>query len=56
MSELAHYYREVACNSSTWAHPEKAKCQCGGGWWLSEVDTWHACPYHNDPEDGHPED
>jgi len=42
-----HYFYEVARNSTTWAHPEAERCGCcGGGWWSSEVDTWHKCPYH----------
>jgi len=42
-----HYYQEVACNSSTWADADAARCGCRGrGWWLSEVDTWHCCPCH----------
>jgi hypothetical protein len=42
-----HYYYEVACNSRTWADEDPARCGCRGrGWWSSEVDTWHQCPYH----------
>jgi hypothetical protein len=54
MSIHLHYYNEVARNSSTWAHPDRDLCGCGGGWWLSEVDTWHKCPYH-DKDATHPE-
>jgi hypothetical protein len=54
MSELSHYYNEVACNSSTWSHPDKKHCGCrGSGWWLSELDTWHECPYHDGPHPDH---
>ena len=53
MSELSHYYQEVACNSSTWADPDAAKCGCSCGWWLSEVDTFHKCPFHDGP---HPDE
>lgn len=54
MSVYTHYYREVALNSSTWAHHDRALCSCRGGWWLSELDTWHKCPYH-DKDAPHPE-
>lgn len=50
---LQTYYNEVCLNSSTWAHPNRTKCSCRGGWWLSELDTWHKCPYHKGP---HPEE
>jgi hypothetical protein len=51
-----HYYHEVACNSSTWADEDPARCGCRGrGWWSSEVDTWHQCPYHGQGVP-HPED
>ena len=30
-----------------WAYPDAAHCACsGGGWVLSNWDTWHCCPYH----------
>ena len=55
MSEATLYYREVACNSTTWSHPDEAVCSCHGrGWWNSEVDTWHKCPFHA-PDAVHPE-
>jgi len=39
-----------------WAHPDPARCRChGGGWALSEVDTWHECPIHFTGQP-HPED
>ena len=56
MSELSHYYNEVACNPSVWSDSDPAKCGCrGGGWFLSEVDTWHRCPAHGKGV-AHPED
>ncbi|GAG46744.1 unnamed protein product [marine sediment metagenome] len=56
MSELSHYYNEIARNPSTWSNPDASVCGCGGGgWWLSEVDTWHSCPAHNNGQ-RHPED
>lgn len=54
-NEYTQYYHEVACNSSTWAHTDPSLCGCrGGGWWCSEVDTWHKCPIHK-PNACHPE-
>lgn len=49
MSELTQYYTEFASVASCWASPEKSECGCRGrGWFLSEVDTLHCCPYHYD--------
>jgi hypothetical protein len=46
MSEYETYYREV-CTSHAWADHDADDCGCKGrGWWLSEIDTWHACPFH----------
>ncbi len=56
-SEYKTYYDEIARNSSTWAHPRAALCGCrGGGWWISEVDTMHECPYHYSKDQPHPDD
>ena len=45
-----------AC-SGAWADLNPNKCGCRGkGWFLSDVDTWHPCRFHCDPEAGHPED
>lgn len=53
MSEYETYYREVACNSTTWAVPDADRCGCRGtGWWVSEVDTYHECPFHYDGQPG----
>lgn len=55
MSELQRYYDSF--KTGYWAHPEKDKCRCrGGGYALSEVDTWHECPYHHVPGQPHPEE
>jgi hypothetical protein len=56
MSELQQYY-DLFCRTNRWAHPDSEyACGCRGrGWWLSEVDTWHKCPYH-EPNAPHPED
>jgi hypothetical protein len=54
--EYSHYYQEVACNSAVWARKDAARCGCRGrGWWASEVDTWHCCPFHGEGVP-HPED
>ncbi|MBD3262027.1 MAG: hypothetical protein GF334_10255 [Candidatus Altiarchaeales archaeon] len=53
MSELQQYFD----NFRTWSHPDPEKCKCrGGGYALSEVDTWHPCPEHYVPGQPHPED
>jgi hypothetical protein len=49
MSEYQLYYSEVARNSATWADPDASACGCKGrGWWCSEVDSVHSCPFHRD--------
>lgn len=55
MSMLQQIY-EDACNSSTWGDPDPEHCGCrGGGWFISQVDTVHKCPRHNDGQP-HPEE
>lgn len=45
MSELQSYYD--AFSTGYWATPDASECECGGGGWaLSDVDTWHKCPCH----------
>ncbi len=54
MSEYAQYY-EAFCQGY-WANENADHCRChGGGWALSEVDTWHRCPIHGHGVP-HPED
>jgi hypothetical protein len=49
---LQAIYNEA--ESKIWADPNAAECGCGGrGWFLSDVDTWHSCPYHKGP---HPDE
>lgn len=36
-----------AAKSGQWAEINPFKCPCRGGWFLSDVDTWHACSVHN---------
>lgn len=45
MSELQLYYDNF--KTGYWAEEDAALCPChGGGYALSEVDTWHKCPIH----------
>jgi hypothetical protein len=54
MCEYQQYYQSMC--TSYWAHENPSTCGCGGkGWKLSEVDTWHQCPYHG-KDIPHPED
>ena len=54
ISESQRYYEVM--ETKGWAHPDSDFCLCGGrGWVLSEVDTWHKCPFHSDGK-GHPEE
>ena len=47
MSEYSQYYNNFASVPSRWSHTDPDRCGCrGGGWFLSEVDTWHQCPAH----------
>lgn len=40
-----------------WADPDPKLCLCrGSGYALSDLDTWHKCPYHCTPTTRHPED
>jgi hypothetical protein len=40
-----------------WADPDPKKCRCcGNGWALSDLDTWHQCPFHYNKDSRHPED
>jgi len=55
MSEYAQYYESFS--TGRWATEDAATCRCnGGGWALSEVDTWHKCPAHYTPGQSHPDD
>jgi len=45
MSELQAYYDTF--RTGCWATEDAEECPChGGGWALSDVDTWHKCPTH----------
>lgn len=60
MNEFSLYFHEV-CKSAIWADTDESICGCrGSGWWLSEVDTWHKCPFHGHdaphPEGPHPDE
>ncbi len=51
----AHYRR---CQTGEYfAHPDPSQCGCrGSGYYLSQVDTWHECPFHHIVGQAHPED
>ena len=54
MSEIQHYMDEYV-NRYAWADESIFKCGCrGSGWWLSELDTRHECPWH--PGHPHPDE
>ena len=45
-----------AAQAGYWENEDETVCGCNGkGWFLSDVDTWHKCPYHR-PDAPHPED
>lgn len=45
MSEYTAYYQAIS--TGYWADEDAERCPChGGGWFLSQVDTWHRCPIH----------
>lgn len=53
MSDLQGYYEVMEAKG--WADPDPEVCLCEGrGWVLSDVDTWHSCPFHSDGK-AHPE-
>jgi len=57
MSEHQLYYDAFRTRVAMgeFSHPDPSICEChGGGWFLSQVDTWHKCPAH--PNKPHPED
>jgi len=54
MSELQQYYD--AFSQGHWAKEDAKDCPCGGGGWvLSDVDTFHKCRFHYKNQT-HPED
>lgn len=54
MCEYQNYYEDF--KTGYWADQDAEKCKCrGGGWALSEVDTWHSCPVHYNGQK-HPND
>lgn len=43
--------------SGQWSEIDPTLCDChGGGWVLSDLDTWHKCYYHYNKDLCHPED
>lgn len=57
MSDLEAYYTNFASQPSRWSHSDPNLCGCrGGGWFVSDLDTIHACPLHPDATGrGHPD-
>lgn len=52
---LQAYFNEFS--QGYWADPDPKQCGCRGtGYALSDLDTWHKCPYHATPTTRHPED
>lgn len=55
-SELSLYYHNFAARLCVPEGLAPEDCRChGGGWILSEVDTWHHCPDHYTGQ-AHPDD
>lgn len=55
MGMLQDYFNEFS--QGYWADPDPKQCGCrGSGYALSDVDTWHKCPYHCTPTTRHPEE
>jgi hypothetical protein len=53
-SEYTSYYEDF--KTGYWADSDARVCRCKGhGWTLSEVDTWHRCPFHGVGK-AHPDD
>lgn len=52
---LKDYYDEF--RRGYWADEDPNVCKCrGSGYALSDVDTWHECPFHYRKGQRHPED
>ena len=49
--------KELICQlAHSMAREESGDCAChGGGWILTDYDTWHQCPFHYSNQT-HPED
>lgn len=55
MGILQEYFNEFS--QGYWADRDPKRCRChGSGYALSELDTWHKCPYHHSKDSRHPED
>ncbi len=57
MSEYSQYYQAFSARlqKPEGLSPEQCRCN-GGGWILSDVDTWHKCPDHYQAGQPHPDD
>lgn len=57
LSEYTQYYQAFSARLQQPEGLSPDKCRChGGGWILSDVDTWHKCPDHYKAGQPHPED
>lgn len=57
MSSLENSYEGFRTHKELWSDPCPEACRChGSGFALSDVDTWHTCPYHYVAGQRHPED
>lgn len=55
-SELSQYYEAFVARLAVGEGLAPEDCACrGGGWILSQIDTWHQCPDHYTGQ-RHPED
>lgn len=57
MSEYQQYYDAFTARLQHGEGLAPEECRChGGGWILSDLDTWHRCPDHYTAGQGHPDD
>ena len=57
MCEYSQYYEAFTARLLHGEGLTPDRCRChGGGWILSDLDTWHRCPDHYVPGQPHPED
>ena len=57
MSEYQQYYEAFTARLCSPEELTPDQCHChGGGWILSDVDTWHKCPDHYVQGQKHPDD
>jgi hypothetical protein len=54
-TEAQMHVGAIEAGWSSTEDPETCACH-GGGWILSQLDSWHACPVHHVKGQRHPED